>query len=103
MRNPIRATWNWIRDDRVLFASPTVGRVFMVCTDCQRIRPAYELVMKAGTFSKVGCACGSKYSKPTNPPVLRAVWWLLVKGYLWRKAIRRLTNWDPRLPMRSGS
>jgi hypothetical protein len=103
MRNPIRAWWEWIRDDRVLFATPEVGRVFMVCTECRRVRPAYEIVMRAGTYARVGCACGSKTHKPSNLSQMRAAWWLLVKGYLWRKAIRRQADWDPRLPLRNVS
>lgn len=101
MPSQLRAAWSWLTDDRVLFTtSPEVGRIFMRCRDCQRVRPAYEIVMRAGTYSRLGCRCGSRYHMAFNPTWWQAAWWLLVKGALWRRLIRRLPNWDPRMPMR---
>lgn len=101
MRNPIRAAWTWLADDHVLFTSPGVGRIFMRCDSCSRLRPAWELVAKAGSLKRLTCTCGSKFQRPTNLPAWRAFWWLIVVGWLWRKTVRRETFWDPRLPMRS--
>lgn len=102
MRSPLTAAWRWITDDTVIgTTSPDVGRVFMRCNDCGRLRPAYQIVMKAGTFTRIGCPCGSRYHRPFNPPLWQAVWWVVVVGLVWRKTLRRLTLWDPRMPMRT--
>lgn len=102
MTNPVLGAWAWLQSDEVLFspATPNVGRVFMACKDCGRVRPAYEIVMKAGTYKRLWCYCGSRYHKPVNLPTWRAAWWLLIVGVVWRKWVRRLPNWDPRMPCR---
>ena len=98
---PLRRYLEIARDqERVLIgdAGPDVGKVFMACMGCGKIRPMYQLAEK-----KVACKCGSIRLRPTRIPEWQAAWWVLVVGGLWRRLILRKKEtrfWEPRMPMR---
>lgn len=79
----------WIQR-RVTDYTPGVGRVFVRCTQCQRVVPYYKLT---GRIVRYGCACGNKHFRPVNIPEWQAVVWL---AWAW---LRR--KGDPRMPMRT--
>ena len=84
-------------------ASADVGRVFMRCHGCRRLVPYWHCVATKAQRSRGdgrGCKCGSPYVKTATISELRAAWWVLVRGWLWRGLIRRRENWDPRMPTR---
>ncbi len=87
--------------ERVAFATEDIGRVFIACDGCGRVMPHYRVygrVVKKPTDGL--CACGSAMFRPRRLPEWRAMWWVLVVGYLWRNLIRRELEWDPRMPVR---
>lgn len=99
MMRVLRAAWDWMLSDQVILTSPGIDRVFMKCVQCGRIRPAYDLLKKP-PYKRIGCKCGARQQRPTNVSEWLAAWWVLGVGVVWRKWIRRLPNWDPRIPMR---
>jgi len=93
-----------LRGEHVLGASPDVGRVFMVCYECRRVVPAWRLVMsEAKPGTPIGCRCGSAHVKTATINALASGWWFFVRGLAWRKLVRRLKEWDPRVPVRKPS
>ena len=97
-------TWNTFRrrlwSDRVLWSSPGVLRVLLCCDRCRRVVPFWRMV---GVMPRpVGCVCGCSKVWPSNVPQWRAAYWLLVRGWLVRKLLCRLPDWDPRMPLREG-
>lgn len=86
---------------RVAFASDEVGRVFIACDGCGRVMPHYRVygrVVKKVTDGL--CVCGSTLFRPRRLPEWKAMWWVLVRGWFWRKTIRGESEWDPRMPVR---
>lgn len=88
-------------DETAVFATTSVGRIFLGCDRCRRVMPhykAYGRYIKKKTDGM--CRCGSTVFRPTHIPEWRAAWWVLVVGWLWRKTIRKEKEWDPRMPIR---
>jgi hypothetical protein len=87
----------------VVFSTPDVGRVFLVCHTCHRVKPHWDISPSDadGEDGDGRCRhCGDNTVIPFRIPEWHAAWWVLVKGWLWRKTIRRKERWDPRLPWR---
>lgn len=86
---------------RVAFTTPEVGRVFITCQGCARVMPHYRVYGRKVTKPTDGvCACGGSFFRPTRLPEWKAMLWVLVVGWIWRKTIRREVEWDPRMPLR---
>lgn len=81
---------------------PTVGRIFMACQMCGRVRPIYRIADR----TEVECwGCHGGAIRPIRLSPLRAAWWYFIKGIVWRKWMRRKREqrfWDPRMPVRRG-
>jgi hypothetical protein len=98
-------TWatvrRWFWSDKVLWTTPHVARVFMICDKCRQIVPSWRLV--GLKLQKSGCRCGCSKTWAMQIPEWKAAYWLLIRGWLIRKVLlRKTTNWDPRLPLRDG-
>ena len=86
------------RHEHALGASPEVGRVFLCCRECRRVVPMWRLVGTRPASAK-GCRCGFQEMRPTHVSEITA-WAFLIYGFVWRRLIRRLKDWDPRMPLR---
>ena len=87
--------------EQAVFTTPDVGRVFLTCKDCGRVKPHYHIYPNLGEPAKPRCRCGSFYFRPKQISEVVAAWWVLVVGYLWRKTILHADQWDPRMPVRN--
>lgn len=88
-------------NERVLIgdAGPDVGKVFMVCDTCGRVRPMYRIAERR----LISCRCGAIHMRPRHIPGWRAAWWVFVVGGLWRRLILRKQEakyWEPRMQVR---
>lgn len=95
----------WVIERPTLWATPDVGRVFMVCTGpagCGRVVPVWRLVSAKPAPGDQGCRCGNAYVRVKQIPAWQAAWWLFVRSWLIRKVILKKTNWDARMPVRGG-
>jgi hypothetical protein len=86
--------------ERAVFTTDDVGRVFLGCKECRRIMPHYRAYGPATKRGVGQCKCGSTMFRPIRIAEIRAAWWVVVVGWLWRKTIRKETLWDPRMPVR---
>lgn len=59
---------------------------------------------RAADKSEASCrVCGDARVRPAHLSSLRAAWWVLVMGLLWRRLVCRKTEqrlWDPRMALR---
>lgn len=96
-------TWAQLIDrTTVALTTPEVGRVFLACDKCQRIKAHYHLYAARGEPSQPQCRCGATFFRPTHISELAAAWRVVVVGWLWRKTLRGRRQWDPRMPVRQG-
>lgn len=80
---------DWLRR-RVTEYTPGVGRVFLVCRECQRVVPYYRVY---GPKAHMGCPhCANDTYRIARIPEWKAALWLLW-GYVSRQG-------DPRMPIR---
>jgi hypothetical protein len=89
-----------------VFATPDVGRLFMICHVCHRVVPSWRLVGHAKQMPHLGCVCGCQHVRPARIPEVQAAYWVLVRGLLIRRLLgrkRQQSEWDPRLPWRTGA
>ncbi len=97
-------TFTYLRDvltnKYAVGASAEVGRVFMICAQCRRVVPAWQLVSaKVKPGDKIGCKCGTQNVRPAIISEWRAAYWVIT-SFLVRRVIRRERDYDPRLPWR---
>lgn len=94
--------WSRLFDrTHVAFADPHVGRVFIACDGCRRVKPHYEAYPPAGEKGSFGCPkCHQKFFRPIHLPEWRAALWVLGVGWFWRKTVLKKERWDPRVPIR---
>lgn len=83
---------------QAVLSTPGVQRVFIACAACQRVMPHYRVYGQRASNGQ--CRCGSNTFKPRRIPEWKAMFWVLVVGWLWRKTLRREPEWDPRMPIR---
>lgn len=81
-------------------ASEDVGRVFFLCRDCRRVIPSWNLI-QARRSEPIGCRCGGSFFVPRNISEWHAAYWVVVRGFLWRRVVQRRRDWDPRVPDRT--
>jgi hypothetical protein len=87
---------DWLRSKFTDY-TPGVTRVFIICDDCKRVVPHYIV---SGPRGRTNCRCGGTTFRPRRISEVRAAWWVLVAGLLWRKTILQREDWDARLPVR---
>ena len=87
--------------DRVAFTTPDVGRIFLGCYSCMKVKPHYHVYAARASEGNPLCACGENKFRMIHIPEWRAAWWVVVVGWLWRKTILRKALWDPRMPVRA--
>lgn len=96
--------WDWWTNDAVAFNDdPGVDRFFVVCAQCGRLRPYYQVVAKAKDAVMRCPRCGDNHVRPHTIANWRAAWALLVRGWFVRHVILRKqhqSEWDPRMPYR---
>ncbi len=84
-----------------LWTTPEVGRFFLTCKDCQRVIPKWRVIKHRAKKNETGtCQCGCPYFQPRTIPEWKAAYWLLIRGWFWRKLICRNPDWEPRMPWR---
>lgn len=88
-------------DEQAAFTTPDVGRIFIACDHCARVMPHYKVYGRMSKPTDGMCRCGSRTYRPTRVPEWRAMLWVLVVGWFWRKTIQQETEWDPRMPIRT--
>jgi hypothetical protein len=86
--------------ERTAFTTPDVARVFIACDRCHRVKPHYAVYGKKASRSNL-CKCGNNQYRPVHLPEWQAALWVLVVGWFWRKVLRRESEWDPRMPIRT--
>jgi len=75
--------------------------VFMVCRECRAVVPKWRLIRAKYNLKEMGCSrCGSLYCGVQQISELRAAMHVLIRGYFWRRLIRRKEDWEPRVPWR---
>jgi hypothetical protein len=101
MTHIFRHLWRVLRNQDVLGATaPQVRKNFLVCHDCRRIVPIWRLVAHRPTRRGMGCRCGCQDVQIRQVSQVRAVWWLVVRGYLIRFLLlgkRDEQQYDPRI------
>ena len=83
---------------RITDYTPGVGRVFLRCKDCRRLIPHYRVSGKTAA-SNLACRCGCPYMRPAHINDVLALAWVIY-AFVWRRLIRRLDDWEPRMPFR---
>lgn len=87
---------------KVAFTEPGIGRVFLGCASCGRVMPHYKVYGRVVEHIRDGmCVCGGGMFKVTRLPDWKAMWWVLVVGWFWRKTVKKEVEWDPRMPIRN--
>jgi hypothetical protein len=85
----------WVQN----LSDDVVGRMFVVCHNCKRIRPHYHIATRASKDAQMACPkCGCGDVTPRIIPEWRAALWV-VACYLWRHKIHAKESWDPRMPI----
>jgi hypothetical protein len=93
--------WNVLTGKVVFGTTPGVGRVFVRCRLCGRVVPAWQVIIsKRRPGDVVGCRCGSGDVQYARISWLSSAYWVLVRGVLIRRVLRRSPEWDPRIPYR---
>lgn len=88
-------------DEIAVFATPDVGRVFLLCRRCRHVVPHYRCYGSADEPGIGRCRwCGSNEFCPGRIANWWAAVWVLGVGWLWRKTLRGFQMWDPRMPIR---
>jgi hypothetical protein len=103
LRAALRRLWAVYRSpERVLIGDggPDVGRVFVVCHSCGHLRRMWRLADK----TELVCGqCGSSQMIPRRLSLVRAFYYVVIEGLLWRRLILRKRTqrlWDPRMSVR---
>jgi hypothetical protein len=97
----------WLTEGPQIATPPGLVKTFARCHACKRVWPHWWSNITAEEFKSakirsLGCKCGSNKLAPSMLPAWQSVWWFVVRGWFWRKVVRKQRVWDPRMPIMDG-